>query len=61
MFATKKISPGGHWMNITHVACAKAKANFVQSAEAYVRVSIALFDGFVSCWDEKYRSKLIQP
>jgi PAP2 superfamily len=61
MFATKKISPGGHWMNITHVACAKTKANFVQSAEAYVRVSIALFDAFVSCWDEKYRSKLIRP
>lgn len=61
MFATKKISPGGHWMNITHVACVKAKANFVQSAEAYVRVSLALFDAFVSCWDEKYRSKLIRP
>ncbi|HEX6227500.1 MAG TPA: vanadium-dependent haloperoxidase [Chryseolinea sp.] len=61
MFATKKISPGGHWMNITHVACAKTKADFVQSAEAYARVAIALFDGFVSCWDEKYRSKLIRP
>ena len=61
MFATKKISPGGHWMNITNVACAQTKADFVQSAEAYVRVSIALFDGFVSCWDEKYRSKLIRP
>jgi hypothetical protein len=61
MFATKKISPGGHWMNITHVACAKTKADFVRSAEAYAKVSIALFDGFVSCWDEKYRSKLIRP
>ena len=61
MFATKKISPGGHWMNITHVACAKTNANFVQSAEAYVRVAVSLFDGFVSCWDEKYRSKLIRP
>jgi hypothetical protein len=61
MFATKKISPGGHWMNITHVACVKTKADFVKSAEAYVRVAIALFDGFVSCWDEKYRSKLIRP
>ena len=61
MFATKKISPGGHWMNITHVACAKTKADYVQSSEAYVRVAIALFDGFVSCWDEKYRSKLIRP
>jgi hypothetical protein len=61
MFATKKISPGGHWMNITHVACAKTKADFVRSAEAYVRVAFSLFDAFVSCWDEKYRSKLIRP
>ena len=61
MFATKKISPGGHWMNITNVACVKNKVNFVASAEAYVRVAVALFDGFVSCWDEKYRSKLIRP
>ena len=61
MFATKKISPGGHWMNITNVACVKDKADFVRSAEAYVRVSFALFDGFVSCWDEKYRSRLIRP
>lgn len=61
MFATKKISPGGHWMNITHVACKKANADFIQSAEAYAMVSIALMDGFISCWDEKYRSKLIRP
>jgi len=61
MFATKKISPGGHWMNITHVACKKAGADFVRSAEAYAMVSIALMDGFISCWDEKYRSKLIRP
>jgi hypothetical protein len=61
MFATKKISPGGHWMNITHVACKKANSDFVQSMEAYALVSIALMDGFISCWDEKYRSKLIRP
>jgi hypothetical protein len=61
MFATKKISPGGHWMNITHVACKKSKANFVQAAEAYVYVAVSLVDGFISCWDEKYRSKVIRP
>lgn len=61
MYATKKISPGGHWMNITHVACKKANADFAQTAEAYVRVSIALVDGFISCWDEKYRSRVIRP
>ena len=61
MFATKKISPGGHWMNITRVACGKANANFVQSTEAYALVALSLVDGFISCWDEKYRSKLIRP
>lgn len=61
MFATKKISPGGHWMNITHVACKKANFNFVEAAEAYARVAISLVDGFIICWDEKYRSKLVRP
>jgi len=61
MFATKKISPGGHWMNITHQVCSSVNADIVQSAEAYARVSIALSDAFISCWDEKYRSNLIRP
>lgn len=61
MFATKKISPGGHWMNITRVTCNTAKANYIQSAEAYARVAMSLVDGFISCWDEKYRSKVIRP
>jgi hypothetical protein len=61
MFATKKISPGGHWMNITRVVCNQSNADFVKTAESYLRVAIVLFDGFVSCWDEKYRSKVIRP
>ena len=61
MFATKKISPGGHWMNITRVACKASNKDMLQTAEAYVRVSISLIDGFISCWDEKYRSRLIRP
>ncbi len=61
MFATKKISPGGHWMNITRVACKQSNLDMLQTAEAYVRVSVSLIDGFISCWDEKYRSKLIRP
>ena len=61
MFATKKISPGGHWMNITHVACNKVNADLEQVSEAYALVSVTLMDGFISCWEEKYRSKLIRP
>ncbi len=37
------------------------KANMVKSAEAYVRVALSLVDGFIVCWDEKYRSKLVRP
>lgn len=61
MFATKKISPGGHWMNITRLACQSEKADVARSAEAYMQVAISLVDGFIACWDEKYRSQLIRP
>lgn len=61
MFANKKISPGGHWMNITREACTKSNATMARSAEAYLRVSVSLFEGFINCWDEKYRSALIRP
>ena len=61
MFATKKITPGGHWIGITQIACRKAGADFMKTLEAYTLTSIALFDGFISCWDEKYRSNLIRP
>ena len=61
MFATKKISPGGHWVNITRLACTYTKADMAKSAEAYVRVALSLADAFISCWDEKYRSKMIRP
>jgi membrane-associated phospholipid phosphatase len=28
---------------------------------AYTKTAIALFEGFISCWDEKYRSNTIRP
>lgn len=61
MFATKKVTPGGHWIGITKITCTKAQADIMQTAETYARVSIALADAFISCWDEKYRSNLIRP
>jgi len=61
MYATKKISPGGHWIGITKIATSKSNSNIMQTVEAYTMVSIALYDAFISCWDEKYRSKLVRP
>ena len=61
MFATKKASPGGHWMGITAIAARKSGADVMRSAEAYARTAIALADGFISCWDEKFRSNVVRP
>ena len=61
MFATKKITPGGHWMGITGLVSRKAGLSMMETSEAYTLTSIALFDGFISCWDEKYRSNLCRP
>jgi hypothetical protein len=33
----------------------------MKSAEAYARTGIAVADGFISSWDEKYRSNLVRP
>jgi len=61
MFATKKFSPPGHWMNIVGIAAKQAKADFNTTVAAYTETSIALFDAFISCWDEKFRSNSIRP
>ena len=61
MFATKKITPGGHWMGIAAIATRVAGSDFTETVEAFTRTSIALFDGFISCWDEKWRSIVIRP
>lgn len=61
MFATKKITPGGHWIGITKMGCRAAKSDIMKSSQAYAMVSIALLDGFISCWDEKYRSEVVRP
>jgi hypothetical protein len=59
--AIKKISPGGHWMNITGIACKKAKTDFAKSVFVHTLVAMGLHDGFISCWDEKYRSHRLRP
>ncbi len=61
MFATKKITPGGHWIGITSIASRLAGADMMRAAEAYAITSIAISDAFISSWDEKYRSNLVRP
>jgi hypothetical protein len=61
MYATKKFSPPGHWMNIVGIIASAKKADFKTTVAAYTQTSIALFDGFIACWDEKYRSNYVRP
>ena len=61
MFATKKITPGGHWIGITSIATRKAKSDFQSTTNAYANVTIALFDAFISCWDEKWNTLVVRP
>jgi len=61
MFATKKITPGAHWIGITKIACRQSNYDFDDTVYAYTKTSVAIADAFISCWDEKYRSNLIRP
>jgi hypothetical protein len=61
MFQDKKMTPGGHWMAITTIACKKKQCDAVTSARAYALTSVGLYDAFISCWYEKYRSVRIRP
>jgi len=61
MFATKKITPGGHWINICKIVSEKSNSNDLESIRTYALVSIALFDSFISCWDEKWKTIVVRP
>lgn len=61
MVGLKQISPGGHWMGITDIVCRQAGVGFSKTMEITVSVAIGLMDGFLGCWDEKYRSNRIRP
>jgi hypothetical protein len=61
MFVNKKITPGGHWIGITTIACKKTKADGVKTAQAYALTSIALFDAFIAGWQVKYDTRYIRP
>jgi hypothetical protein len=60
-FAKKKITPGGHWIGIVKIACDQSKADFDKTIYAYTKTSLGIFEGFISCWDEKFRSNVVRP
>ena len=61
MFATKAMTPGGHWMGIVGIVCKDQQADFSKTVYTYAVVSFALMDAFISCWDAKYTYNLVRP
>lgn len=57
----KKISPGGHWMGITGIACKQANLPLDSAIMVHTLVALTLHDAFISCWQEKYNSDRIRP
>ena len=60
-FGIKKISPGGHWMGITGIACTKKNLSLSKTAYAHAMVSIGMADAFISCWNNKYKYNRVRP
>jgi len=56
-----KISPGGHWIKIAGQACQNLSFDQYKSAEVYTALTIGLYEGFLSCWSEKYRNQALRP
>src|SRR5258708_35760926 len=61
MFANKKTTPAGHWMGIISILCVQSKLDEIKTARIFALTSCAIFDGFISCWNEKYRSRMVRP
>lgn len=61
MFATKKMTPPGHWVAIARTVLKKNNTSMMRCLEVYAVMAFALHDGFIAAWEEKYNSNRIRP
>jgi hypothetical protein len=61
MFAKKKNTPDAHWINITKIALKKSNADFETAVFTNTKISIGIFESFISCWDGKFSTNVIRP
>ena len=54
-------TPPGHWMAIATQMIEDEQLNLEEAARLYAMLGVTLYDAFISCWDEKYRSYLVRP
>ncbi|MEO8413760.1 MAG: vanadium-dependent haloperoxidase [Ginsengibacter sp.] len=61
MFATKAMTPCGHWLEIVGTISKNNHADFYKTAYAYTGATIGMYDAFICCWFTKYRTDVIRP
>src|ERR1017187_1098420 len=61
MFATKAMTPPGHWMEIVGTISWNNHADFYKTVAAYTGSAIGMYDAFICCWYTKYKFDLIRP
>ncbi|MEO5943202.1 MAG: vanadium-dependent haloperoxidase [Ferruginibacter sp.] len=61
MFATKAMTPPGHWMEVVGTISKNNNADFYKTAYAYTGAAIGMFDGFICCWFTKYKTDVLRP
>ena len=48
-------------MGIAAIAAKQSKVDAVATARGFALTAVALYDAFIACWDEKYRSSVVRP
>lgn len=56
-----KVSPAGHWLSLFSTVARQKNYSLFESAEGMIRVSSAIFDGFIAVWDAKYKYEYVRP
>ena len=54
-------TPPGHWVGIVLDIMQQKKLPAAKASEALAKVGIAIADGFIGCWVEKYKYDYIRP
>ncbi|PZX63759.1 vanadium-dependent haloperoxidase [Hydrotalea sandarakina] len=61
MFATKAMTPCGHWMEIVGTIAKDKNADFYKTVYSYTGVALGIFDAFIASWNAKYTYDLVRP
>jgi hypothetical protein len=54
-------TPAGHWISILLQIADRERLSLERSVDALARLSIAMADSFIGCWEAKYRYDLLRP